>query len=144
MPRHCRFLWVSLALASAGCERSHPVARPYPDPTFNAVQWRRDSTGCLGYRAQHYESLREQAPFFRGKPVSFLRRFLGPPQVITTLGSPTEVRYFYAAGCSTPPLGLPAQQESAFERAKLTYRDVPVVVFELRADTCRRVRLMIP
>ena len=144
MQRHCRFLWVSLALASIGCERPDPVARPYPDPTFNAAQWQRDSTGCLGYRAQHYESLREQEPFFIGQRVSFLRRFLGPPQVVTNLGSPAELRYYYAAGCGTPPPGPLAQSRSALERAKQTYQDVPVVLFELRADTCWQVRLMIP
>ena len=139
------FLWAPVALVSARCER-HQATSLYPDPAFSPAQWQRDSTGCGQYRAQHYESLREQEPFFRGKPVAFVRHLLGAPQVVQTLptGGNNVYRYYYAADCGQRPSAADSLRLSATEWAKQTYRDVPVVVFEMRADTCRDVRIMIP
>ena len=140
------FLWAPLALMSARCGRPRAIS-PCPDPTFSPAQWQRDSTGCGQYRAQHYESLQEQEPFFRGKPVSFMRHLLGTPQLVQTLptlGNRRVYRYYYAADCGRRPSVADSSRLSATEWAKQTYRDVAVVVFEMRADTCRHVRIMVP
>lgn len=140
------FLWAPLALMSARCERPQ-TNLSYPDPTFSPAQWQRDSTGCEQYRAQHYESLQEQEPFFRGKSVAFVRHLLGEPQVVQALpaqGNRGLYPYYYAAGCGRRPSAADSLRLGTTEWAKQTYRDVPVVVFEMWADTCQHVRLMVP
>lgn len=140
------FLWAPLALVNVRCERPQS-ASPYPDPTFSPAQWQRDSTGCGQYRAQHYESLQKQEPFFRGKPVSFVRHFLGAPQVVQGLPARENrsvYRYYYVADCGRRPSAADSLRLTTTEWAKQTYREVPVVVFEMWADTCRDVRIMIP
>lgn len=141
----CLLLQMAVVFSCASC-KDHPTSITiYPDPIFSSSKWKNDSTGCLAYRGRTYESVAKNAAYFIGKDYNFLVEFLGKLSV-PRLRKTSTPRLYYVVDCTAMPIPTTNLSSTSPTPRKIIYSPdyATTLVFDMRGDTCKNVRIAMP
>lgn len=136
------YLTGATILTFVSCENHNTEVFTYPDRAFIAAEWKQDSTGCLHYRERTYEGIAKNEGFFRGKPAEYLVQLLGRPSFFSKgKENKASSTIYYIVDCTEIPT---LKTEGFNTKPVYSNADATTLVFDMRKDTCRNVRIAMP
>lgn len=135
----------TIAFSCLSCEIHDPKAAPYPDLTFNSLEWKGDTTGCLHYRERASVAMAQNERFFRGKSAAFLFQFLGCPTYPYQAGRPMSTVQYTIECTEIPPSKVKLTDSAATSRILIySAASAASIMFYMRQDTCTHVGIIEP